>query len=307
MAWLEQPTSMRRLRVRTSLFERPASESDHPYQRRQQQVRLLRRLLWVVLIVGAIVGLAVVVYVRASNAYEQGKTALAAHRYYEAIDHFAAARLLVIPYKNADALTSEAEAALKGLAAAAASQAAAQRLAALTTPIETALAAGRYHEAADALRAARAAQRTFVFKPDARSTPLVTLAVTQLLSAAHKAFALHTWSVALADSRDVLVFEPGNGGAKSLRDAAARAHRAAPAYAQAVAAAAKKNWQTVVRMAKRTLTIDPAYPGAPVLLARAQRALAPAPASTASPAPVQTTAPAPAPVRTVAPPPPPPP
>lgn len=305
---LEQPTSLRRTRVRAAAFERPASEDANPYQR-QRQLRLLRRLLWVVVIVGTILVLAVVVYARASHAYEQGKAALAAHRYHEAIDHFAAARLLVVPYKNTDALTNEAEAALKGLAAAAASaQAVAQKRAALAAPITAALVAGRYHDAAAALRAARATLRSFVFEPDASTAPLIALAVRQLTTAARASFAAHTWSAALANSHDVLAFEPANSVAKGLLDDASRAMRAAPVYAQAVAAAAKKDWRTVVRLAKRTLAIDAGYPAARVLLARAQAALAPPPpAATTSPAPVHTIAPAPAPVQTVAPPPPPPP
>lgn len=307
MAWLEQPTSPQRGRVWTVFVDRSAPEDEHPYQRRQRRMRVVRRALWASLVVGAIVVLGVVVYTRAATAYREGKQALAAHRYYEAIDHFAAARLLVIPYKNANALTSEAEAALKGLAATAGAQAAAQKLAALTAPIDEALTSGRYHDAAAAMRAAAVQQPGFTYAPSPTIAPLLVRAVQHLNASARGYLAVHTWSAALTASQDALVLQPANKTAQTLRDEARRALRAAPVYAKATAAAAKRQWRVALRLAKRTLVLDPAYPSAKALVTRAQRALAPKPKATATttPTPARTT-PAPTPKRPVVTPPPPP-
>ncbi|MFA4966305.1 MAG: hypothetical protein WC709_11835 [Thermoleophilia bacterium] len=259
----------------------------------QRRARLRRRVLY-----GALVGVLAAeivgafVWIAASH-YDRGRQALAAGIYSTAIDEFSAARILVVPYRDANELRSEAE---EALAADEARQRAARArdaaLAVLLREADALVAAGDAADALTRLREARARVPEGPLGEAAATRALADGLAHRLAEAARAALAAAHWLEAERYAASLLLLSPSSDvGSKLAREA--RLGKALQAkLAIAGREAGRGHWRRCLVLALAVVKQRPDFPGASRLVARARAALAPKPAP-ATPAPAVTSTPAP--------------
>lgn len=249
------------------------NESYWTLERRRRRWRLVAVVALAVLLVGG-GGATLILQARAN--YQAGRQALAAGEYGLAIQHLSAARVAGVPYADARKLLSDAV-----------------TLSITQSQYTTAVSSGWHPTAASlALRQAaalfaeghyRAALGRLPSLPG-RLPPAVVLArlsaadgavvAVLLLAGANQAFAAHDWRLAGQDAAGVLARYPGCTPAAALAAEAARRVQAQPFARRAARLASAGRWKPARVAARRTLQIDPAYPGAAALLTRIDAALA---------------------------------
>ncbi len=252
------------------------ADHDESYwiaERRRRRWRLLAVVAVLVLLVG---GGAATLILQARANYLSGRQALAAGEYGLAIQHLSAARVAGVPYADARRLLSDAvtlsitqsqySTEISGLSHPTAASLALRQAAAL-------FAAGRYREALNRLPSLPSRMPPAVVMARLSASNGAVAAVL-LLAGANQAFAAHDWSLASRDAAGVLARYPGCTPAAALAAEAARRVQAKPFARQAARLAAAGRWKPALAAVRRTLRIDPAYPGAAALLARIDAALA---------------------------------
>lgn len=248
-----------------------------------------RRGLWlrvaaVVVVVVAVIG--VLVWVAAGH-YARGVEALRAEAYSRAMGEFEAAKILIFPYRDAQALEQQAQSALQ--AEFAARQAADERTAAVVAGLERAAARLRAGDttgvlaaldgiAPDDLRAATAAGA-----PAAEAAAKLT---QDLAAASQKALQDAAWARAGSLAAALLALDPGNEQASSLAARALTGQRLKAKLGEAQDAARRGEWRTALRLALAVVAVRKDFPGAAALVADARVALAPKPKPTPKPTPV---------------------
>jgi hypothetical protein len=247
-------------------------ESYWAYERRHRRWRLLAVTALVVVLVGG-GGATLVLQARAN--YLNGQRALAAGEYGLAIQQLSAARVAGIPYADAHKLLNEAvtlsisqsqyASQVRDVSRPTAASRALRQAAAL-------FAKGHYSEALARLAGLPSRLPTAVAARLPASSGAV--AAVLLFASANEAFAAHDWREAGADAAGVLVRYPECAPATALAAEAGRRMRAEPFAVRAAGLAAAGRWKAALVAVRRTLRIDPAYPGAAALLARIDATLA---------------------------------
>jgi len=245
-----------------------------------------------VILVAAVVG--VLVWVAAGH-YARGVEALRDGAYARAIGELSAARVLFIPYRDADGLEQQARHGLQDdAAAAAARRELVDRVAVQLERVDHRLASGTATEVLQAiqdispvdLRAARAGD-------DAVRAAAVALA-DALEAAARAAMSRNEWARAGRYAAALLVLQPSSEEGAALAKRAKTGQELSEKLAAARRAADGGHWREALRLALAVTAVRKDFPGAADLIADARKALAPKPKRTVRPA----TAPEPEPVHT---------
>ena len=242
-------------------------------ERRRRRLRLLAVTVVVVALIAA--GFAALVMKARAN-YLDGRRALAAEQYGLAIQRFTAATVLGRPYADAHALLNHAVALSMSQPEYFSALREASPPGAATLTLRRAVAlfeSGRY-AAAQALLADLPSRVPPAVAARLSAGGNAAAAGLLLLVGADQAFALRDWPTAERDAAAVLLRYPRCGPAASLAAEAALRARAQPLALRAAALAAAGRWTTALKVVRRTLRIDPSYPGAAALLVRIDKTLA---------------------------------
>lgn len=270
--------------------------SWHDAERRRRARLRIAAAVVVVVAVAAGVG---ALTLNAAAHYQRGRDALRAHRYGAAVEEFAAARVLTIWYRDAQALGVRAQQALELDAARA--QVRRQQIAAVSRLLRTArddVAAGDVAAAMVALREARVLVPSGTVAQTASQRNIVAELTSSLSGRGRQAIQAGRWADATQVSQAWLLLDPASTAAATLGGRAQTAQGLQLDLDAAKSAAAHHRWRDALRLARRVERQWSAFPGAAAVIARAVAALAPKPSPTAS---APAAAPAPAPVVTSAP------
>jgi hypothetical protein len=265
---------------------------DHsiPSRRRWFAVRAAVVAVVAAAVIGAFVWVA-------AGHYARGVEALRAHAYSRAMGEFAAAKILVVPYRDAQALEDQARRALESENAALA--AADRRVAAVVDSLDGAhqrLGRGDAAGVLAALQAIPAGDLRAALADGGPAAASVDALTTDLGTAALDALQRAEWTRAGRLAAALLVLEPSSKEASALADRALVGERLRAKLAEAKDAAQRGRWRDALRLALAVTAVRKDFPGAATLIADARRALAP------KPKPKPTTATAPTPAATTAPP-----
>jgi hypothetical protein len=244
---------------------------------------LALRVAAVAAVVVAVVG--VLVWVAAGH-YARGVEALRAQAYSRAMGEFAAARILVLPYRDAQALEEQARSALQ--AEAAAQLAEEERMAAVVSRLERAAARLSAGDTAGVLAALGAVSPGDLRAATAAGAPAAAPAddlTADLTAAAQEALQGAQWIRAGRFAAALLVLEPGSEQASSLAARARTGERLRAQLAEAEAAARRGEWRMALRLALAVVAVRKEFPGAAALVDEARVALAPKPKPTPTPTP----------------------
>lgn len=244
---------------------------------------LVLRLAAVAVVVIAVVG--VLVWVAAGH-YSRGVEALRAEAYSRAMGEFEAAKILIFPYRDAQALEQQAQRALQ--AEFSARQAAEERTAAVVAGLERAAARLRAGDTTGVLAAIDA------ISPDdlraaaanAPAAEVATKLTEDLTAAAQNALQGAAWARAGRLAAALLALDPGNEQASSLAARALTGQQLKTKLGEAEAAARSGEWRKALRLALAVVAVRKDFPGAAALVADARVALAPKPKPTPTQAPV---------------------
>lgn len=243
--------------------------------------RLRRRVAAaVVVVVLALEAVGALVWI-ADTHYERGKQALAGGLYQTAIQEFQAARVLVVPWRDATELEQQAR---QGLAQERARLRRARRhearIAGLAGTATGQLQAGQWQAAARTVRSLR----DLVPEGALGTQPATKAAVKELTSAltakVRAALAAGRWERAGLLTGALVLLQPDAREAKRLAAEAALATVLQEQLDKARAAAAAGRWRRALRLALAVLARRPDFPGASQLADQARAALKPKPAST---------------------------
>ncbi len=264
---------------------REAAELDEWVDSRAPSWRrgLVLRVAAVAVVLIAVVG--VLVWVAAGH-YARGVEALRAQAYSRAMGEFEAAKVLIFPYRDAQALEGQAQRALQ--AEFAASQAEQEQTAAVVAGLERAAARLRAGDTAGVLAALDAVSPDDLRAAAAAGAPAAEVAgkLTQnLTAAAEEALQAAQWIRAGLFAEALLVLEPGSQQASSLADRALTGERLRTKLGEARDAARRGQWREALRLALAVVAARKDFPGAAALVADARVALAPKPKP--KPAPTQ--------------------
>lgn len=264
------------------------TEWDDP----QRRARLRRRILY-----GALVGVLAAeivgafVWIAASH-YDRGRQALAAGIYATAVDEFSAARILVVPYRDANALRGQAEKAL----AAEKDEREATRMrdaamASLLREVGSRVSGGNAAGALAGLREARARVPEGPLSDVPATRSLADSLTRRLAREARAALASAHWHTAELFAAGLLLLSPARGDAAKLAQEASVGKALQAKLAEAKRAADRGRWQRCLVLALAVVKQRPDFPGASRLVARARAALAPKASATPAPAVPATPAP----------------
>ena len=276
-------------------WERPAEvERPDEWQARARRRKLMLILAAVVLafalVVGGLVWMADLHYDRGQKAYAMGA-------YDWAASEFAAARVLVFPYRDAARMEREATVALNRQAAGTRSKEkaeahvlAAYRIAARKVAADDAAAA------LAAVESARAQASQAQLRNDIEIQQVVADLQMRLRLNAIWALEAARWHQAGLYASSVLVLDPANKEAQGLVRQATTGEILQARLARALAAARARKWAEALALARSVLSAQPGFPGAANLVTEARVALRPKPSAThaSAAAPPQTSNTAPA-------------
>jgi len=247
-------------------------ESYWAYERRHRRWRLLAVTALVVVLVGG-GGATLVIQARAN--YLNGQRALAAGEYGLAIQQLSAARVAGIPYADAHKLLNEAVTLSISQSQYASQVRDVSHPTAASRALRQAAALfAKGHYSASLARLAGLPSRLPAAVAARLPASSGAVAAVLLFASANEAFAAHDWRVASADAAGVLVRYPECAPAAALAAEAGRRMRAEPFAVRAAGLAAARRWKAALGAVRRTLRIDPTYPGAAALLARIDATLA---------------------------------
>jgi hypothetical protein len=252
-----------------------------------RRLRALRVAL-VVLALALVIG--VLVWIAAAH-YARGVYALKVHSYSWAASEFAAARVLVFPYRDARSLEEQAQRALE-VEDDLREQAEARR-AAVVTQFKTADARLEASDADGVLATLQAINSNDLKAALDRSGPARELAdalAVDLAAALRKALGNAAWVRAGRFAAALLVLEPSSEQAIALGARARVGEELNVRLGKAKDAARRGEWRAALRIALAVLAVQKDFPGVAAVVADARDALAPKPKPAATqPAPAAPT------------------
>lgn len=274
---------------------------------------LRRHRVLVVAIVALVLAEAAGVLVWIANShYDRGQNAFNMGVYDTAANEFAAARILVFPYRDAASMERAARSALdtQGTVTQAEAAAKAQLLATLQSA-GTKLAAGHAAGVLAALKSARAQVPKGPLSDDAEIQQVAADLQVRLLTAARAMLAKTRWHKAVLYAAGALLLDPADAKATAVAGTAKKDEALQAKLNSALAAARAHRWKRALALALSVLKAHPGFPGAANVVSEARVALRPKPAAkparSTAPASTPTTPPTtPAPAPQPPPPPPPP-
>jgi hypothetical protein len=264
-------------------------EWPDPYVTRRRRWLAVRVGFWALFaacLAGALVWVA-------AGHYSRGIAALDDRAYGLAMSELSAARVLVFPYRDAEALEEQARQALH------AETAAFEREEARSTSVIGRLAAAgdRLFDGGDAagVLAALEAIPTPVLRSTLASSDAAGEAAAALMEdlqvAATTALRKAEWQRAGKFAAAMLVLEPSGAKAPALAERARVGEKLAGQLAAAKEAARQGKWRDALRMALAVVAVRKDFPGAAALVADARAALAPKPKPRPTPAAAATSTP----------------
>jgi hypothetical protein len=250
-------------------------------------------------------GLTVAVVIAASLAglvvwnadvhYRRGVAALNDHSYAAAVSELSAAKLLVIPYRNAQALADKARLGAASEAAAQGQALARKNL--LTGALQkasAALARGDVDGVVTALSPLPAKDVRAALSESPEVAASASTLAGQLATSAGQALSRSEWGHAERLAEALLVLRPSDQAAKALSAKAQTGAALGAKLAKARTEASHGNWRSALRLALAVTAVDKDFPGASRLIAKARKALKPKPKPTPTPAATTPTTTAPA-------------
>jgi hypothetical protein len=229
------------------------------------------------LAIGGFVWMAELHYARGQKAYAMGA-------YDWAVSEFAAAHILVFPFRNAAGMERAAKAALvRQTVAAKAKDEAETRLVTAYRDAEKKLAANDAEGVRADLESARAAGSRGPLGDDPEVQAVASDLQMSLRLNAVWSLEASNWHRAGLYASLVLMLDPANSDAKSIARKAAAGEALQARFARALAAARAHRWRTALALALSVLHARPGFPGASNLVAQARVALRPKPAAARAP------------------------
>ena len=251
--------------------------------------RLVLRLVLVGVIVAGVLG--VFVWVAAAH-YARGVDALHAHAYARALDELSSAKILGLPFRDANSLEEQAQRGMESEAATLKAQQ--DRIAAVVDRLDKARAKVGAGDAAGVLVAVKAIPRAGLRMAIAAGDTAQVSAdglEQDLTAAAESALQGGQWERAGKFASALLVLEPSSKPGASLAARALTGEKLRAKLTLAKGAAQHHHWREALRLALAVVAVRKDFPGAATLVADARRALTPKPTPTKTTAPA---APAPA-------------
>ncbi len=247
-----------------------------PYGRPRWRRLMLPLLIGVLVLVGAI-GL---VALNAERHYSRGVAALDDRSYAQAAAELSSAKLLVIPYRDAQVLADEARRELAVQTADAAK--ARQRVDAVTAALDDAAArldAGDAAGVLAALQALRPSDVRAALRGSAGAREAARALTQDLTAAAEEALGQLKWARAGRFAAALLVLRPSSAKAEALAARAGTGEELSARLAKARDAAHRGLWRRALRLALAVTAVREGFPGAAAVIADARKALAPKPAA----------------------------
>jgi hypothetical protein len=256
-----------------------------PFWRRRITLSVLIGALVVVCVVGLVV-------LNAATHYSRGVAALDDRSYAQAEAELSSARLLVIPYRDAQVLADEARRQL--LVQAAGEEKVRQRVDAAIGALDDAAArldARDVPGALAALQALRAGDLRAALRDSAELRDAAAALTKDMTAAAQQALREFEWGRAAGFAAAMLVLEPSSAEAAALAARAGTGEELSARLTKAKDAARNRQWRKALRLALAVTAVREGFPGAAAVIADARKALAPKPkvtqaatASTTTPA-----------------------
>ena len=228
-----------------------------------------------------IVALAGLVIWNADAHYRRGVAALNSRSYALAVRELSAARLLVVPYRDAHALADRAQIEVDSVAAD--RQRAIARKDLLTGALRqarTALARGDAEGVVTTLSPLPAKDVRAALRESPEVAASATALAGQLTTAANEALRRSDWGRAERFAEALLVLRPSDDAVTALSAKAQTGAKLSAKLAKARGEASQGHWRSALRLALAITAVDKDFPGAPSLVARARVALKPKPRST---------------------------
>jgi len=245
-----------------------------------------------VVIAAALAGL---VIWNADAHYRRGVAALNDHAYAVAFTELSAAKLLVVPYRDAQFLANQAQFEVTSAAADQEQQLARKSL--LTGALQQAGAAFARGDA-DGVVTALAPLPARDVRAALRESPVVAASAAalagQLTTAANEALRRSDWGHAERFAEALLVLRPADAAVTALSAKAQTGAQLTAKLAKARSAASDGQWRSALRLALAVTAVDKDFPGASGLVAKARKALKPKPKPKHTPAATTPTTTAPA-------------
>ncbi len=257
-----------------------------PYLAARKRARTVRAAL-VVLSVALVIG---GLFWIAATHYARGVEALKVHSYSTAVSEFSVARVLVFPYRDAQALEEQARSAL--LAEYARLDQAEARDAAIVAQLESVgarLEAGDVDGVLAGLQVIDANDLQAALAGDETVRESAGVLAEDLAAASRKALDNAAWGRAGDLAAALLVLEPSSERGQTLEARARTGKELSAKLGEAKDAARRGEWRAALRLALAVLAVRKGFPGAAAVVADARDALAPKPAPT-RPTPAATTA-----------------
>ena len=236
------------------------------------------------------VALAGLVIWNAEVHYRRGVAALHHHSYADAARELSAARLLVLPYRDAQFLADQAQ--FEVASEAADQEQALARKDLLTAALQQAGAALAHGDAKGVLAAlaplpvkdVRAALRE---SPEAAAS--AGALAGHLTTAAHEALRRADWGRGERFAEALLVLRPSDEAATALSAKAKTGAKLSAKLTEARGEASRGHWRSALHLALAVTAVDKDFPGASRLVAKARKALRPKPKPKPKPTPAATT------------------
>jgi hypothetical protein len=236
--------------------------------------RIVIGVVVAVLVAVALVGWAVL---NAASHYARGVEALGDGSYESAVAELSAATILVVPYRDAQALVAQAQA-----------QIAAERSAQAEALTRSRIAGDALYDASLALDAEDAQGVVSALQPlsgdDVRAAlgegevgAAADALALRLTGAAQEALKRGQWGRAATYATALLVLEPSDPSAEVLAAKAKTGAELSARLASARDAARRGKWRQALRLALAVTAVRRDFPGAASVIAAARKALAPRP------------------------------
>jgi len=222
--------------------------------------------------------LAALVVWNADRHYARGVAALNAHSYAVAARELSAARLIVLPYRDAQSRADYAQSELVAEAAGQKEELAREDL--VNGALQQAAAAFE-HGDAEAVGAALLPLPASVLRAVLRASPVVRASAATLAdriaTAASEALRRGAWGRAGRFAEALLVLRPADEATTALEAKARTGVKLSAKLAEAHDDAIHGHWRSALRLALAVTAVEKDFPGVSGLIARARVALAPKP------------------------------
>ena len=247
------------------------------------------RALWLaLLLLATVVGLLVL---NAAVHYARGVRDLEAHHYSLAAREFSSARILILPYRDARILETQAERAVVDATGAALDKQAQDRLLGEFKTASDRLKAGDAKGVLAALRAIDPVELQTSLAGTGVLRQSAAALQSNITTAARKSAQRMAWDAATRYAAALLILNPSSALAVTLTNEARTGKDLSAKLSKARDAARHGKWRLALRTALAIVAAQKDYPGAAAVVAEARRAIAPKPKPTASTSrpPAQTT------------------